>query len=312
MAAILFCLPVSAQREGLVRTQALVAVEGKSNPPSDPAKIKVEVEGTKVPATAWQPLSPAQTQVAVLIDDGLRESIGRNLSDFQAFFNALPQGMEVLVGYMENGTVAVAQPFTTDHQEAANAVRLPQGIPGESASPYFCLSDFVKHWPGAGGGLSTNPGAIDRGPSGSSGKARVVLMVTNGVDPYNGSTSPMNQDSPYVDQAATDAQANGVSVYALYFTDAGIRGRSANFSGQDYLEQVTSATGGRNLFEGMWNSPNLLPFFKDFTASLARTYIATFDAPEGRGGRENLVRLKISAPGTKLRTAQQIKPGNLE
>jgi hypothetical protein len=311
LAAAVLSSPAIAQKEG-VPTQALVTVEEKSNPPSDAASVKVEVQGKKTPATGWEPLSPSHTQVAVLIDDGLRESIGRNLSDFRAFFAGLPQGLEVLVGYMQNGTVAVAQPFTADHDQAANAVRLPEGVPGESASPYLCLSDFVKHWPGTGAQISGYPGAIDRGPNGSNGKARVVLMITNGVDPYNGSTSPLNQDSPYVDAAVTDSQNNGVTVYTLYFTDAGMRGPSANFSGQDYLQQLTTDTGGRNLFEGMWNSPDLRPFFRDFTASLARTYIATFEAPEGKDGKENLVRLKVSAPGSKLRTTQAIRPGNLE
>jgi hypothetical protein len=167
----------------------------------------------------------------------------------------------------------------------------------------------VKHWPGAGGQVTSAPGAIDRGQTGSNGKARIVLMISNGVDPYNGSTSVMNQDSPYVDQAITDAQNHGVTVYTLYFGDAGIRGRSANFSGQNYLQKVAQATGGRNLFEGEWSAPSLLPFLKDFTNSVERTYVATFDAPAGKG---DLVHLKVSAPGAKLRAPEEIAPGNTE
>ncbi len=58
---------------------------------------------------------------------------------------------------MTNGRVDVLQPFTTDHAAAAAKIRLPFGTPGQSASPYFCLSDFVKHWPGSGAGAKTEP-----------------------------------------------------------------------------------------------------------------------------------------------------------
>ena len=79
-------------------------------------------------------------------------------------------------------------------------------------------------------------------------------MITNGVDPYNGSTSVMNQDSPYVDAAVADAQRAGVAVYAIYFGDAGIRGASADNSGQNYLAQLTQAHRRRQLLGGRGQS----------------------------------------------------------
>ncbi len=42
-------------------------------------------------------------------------------------------------------------------------------------------------------------------------------MLTNGVDPYNGSDRISNQDSPYVAQSVTDAQRAGVSVSSIYY-----------------------------------------------------------------------------------------------
>ena len=81
--------------------------------------------------------------------------------------------MELLVGYMSNGRVAVEVPFTADHASAAAKIRLPLGMPGVSASPYFCLSDFVKRWPGT----ASDDGVVIHG------KARFVIMITNGVDP---------------------------------------------------------------------------------------------------------------------------------
>ena len=90
---------------------------------------------------------------------------------------------------------------------------------------------------------STLPGRTASGAwSPSTHKARFILMLTNGVDPYNGSTSIMNQGSPYVDNAIADAQRAGVTVYSIYFGDAGMAGGSVNNSGQDYLNQIAQAT----------------------------------------------------------------------
>ena len=296
-------------QEGMVPTQALVAVEAKSQPPAAATDVTVQVDGHKVPLTAWSPVDPGHAQVALLIDDGLRESVGRNLDALRTFVTGLPASVEVLVGYMQNGRVVQAQPFTTDHAAAAQAVRLPQGMPGASASPYFCLSDFVKHWPGAEAADSGSAGTINRGGN-SSVKARFVLMITNGVDPYNGSTAISNQNSPYVDAAITDSQRAGVAVYSIYFTDAGIRGPSASLSGQSYLQELADGTGARNYYEGMGNPVDMSPFLKEFTAAIGKTYVASFEAPaKGR----DMVRLKVSSSSkSKLRAPTEIQPGNVE
>ena len=85
--------------------------------------------------------------MALLIDDGLRLSAARELEEMKSFIQSLPAGTEIFVGYMQNGRVVSAQNFTTDLALAAQAMRIPVGSPGVSASPYLCLSDFVKKWP---------------------------------------------------------------------------------------------------------------------------------------------------------------------
>ena len=214
----------------------------------------------------------------------------------------LPAGTEVYIGYMRNGTVETVQPFTTDHADAAGKVRLPMSLPGISASPYFCLSEFVRHWPGSAAG-----------DEGAAHKARFVIMVTNGVDPYNGSTSILNQDSPYVAAAAVDAERAGVAVSSIYYSDAGFGGRGS-LSGQNYLSQVAEATGGTLYNIGPINPVALKPYFQQFGHDLSETYIATFNAEAGSGGREHLLRIKMSTniPKLKLRHAESVRPGNLE
>lgn len=303
--AVAFISVTSAvAQEGPQPTQMLVSVESKSMPPADASALTVEVNGRKEPLTSWEPLSPNHAQVALLIDDGLRESIGRELDNLKSFVANLPSGVEVMIGFMQFGHVAAEQDFTADHSRAADSIHLPQGVPGASASPYLCLSDFVQRWPAAK--------SETIGLAAQQRKARIVLMLTNGVDPYNGSTSVLNQDSPYVKAAVTDAQRAGVAVYSIYFGDAGIRGASADNSGQSYLAQLTEATGGINYWEGVGPPASLVPFLKQFQQSLAETYVAGFLAPAGRNPQRDLVHVRISAPHARLHSPSQVLPGNRE
>ncbi len=306
--ALTLGLAARAQVEGPVQTQVLVNVDAKSKPPASASALTVSVNDHKEPLTSWTPVLPANAQVALLIDDGLRESVGRELGNLRSFVSTLAPGIEILVGYMQYGHVVQAQSFTTDHALAASKLHLPDGMPGMSASPYICLSDFVKNWPDsdAASSSSSSPGSSARH------KARFVIMISDGVDPYNGSTSLMNQDSPYVDAATADAQRAGVPVYAIYFGDAGIYGGSANNSGQDYLAQIAQETGGISYWEGVGNPVSSAPYLHLFQHAVAETYIATFNAPSGKDPDHYLVRVKFSAPKTKFHVTEEVRPGNTE
>lgn len=286
----------------------LVSVDAKSTPPADASALTIEVNGHKGPLTAWEPVVPGNAQVALLIDDGLRETIGREMDNLKSFIGNLPSGVEVMVGFMQFGHVVSGQGFTTDHSAAAASLHLPQGVPGASASPYVCLSDFVQHWPGSEGSSSAGLGG------GPQRKARFIIMISNGVDPYNGSTSVLNQDSPYVKAAIADAQRAGVAVSAIYFSDAGIsmRGASADNSGQTYLNELADGTGGVDYWEGIGNPVSTAPFLAEFQKSLSETFIATFPAPAGRNPGRDLVRVKITAPHVKLHAPSAVLPGNRE
>ncbi len=297
----LLTLAAFGQEGNVLVTQTLIHADSKADVMPTAAQVNLQLEGKSTPVTSLVPLKPANVQIALLIDDGLSRGAGIQLNDLKSFASSLPAGAELLVGYMSNGTVRVVSPFTTDHAAASNAIRLPFGIPGQSASPYFCLSDFVKRWPGSDSDEGTH-------------KARFVMMITNGVDPYNGSTSIANQDSPYVAAAVLDADRAGVAVYSIYYRDAGIRGGSASFSGQGYLQQVAQGTGAEAYYEGSGNPVSLTPFFKQFEHAISETFVATFNAPADAGGREHLARLKVTAsiPKLKLRHPDAVRPGNLE
>jgi len=279
--------------EGPVETRATISVEAKQPPQLDPAMIKVEVNGHQTPLTGLARVRPASAQVAILIDDGLRTSFSNQLGDLRQFITSLPPGVQVLVGYMRSGSVDAPDGFSTDHAAVAAQLHVPLASPGISGSPYFCLSDFSKKWP-------------SREPA-----ARFVLMLTNGVDLYNGSTSVLNQDSPYVEAAQNDATRAGVVVYAIAYGDAGIRGGSAAFSGQNYLQQVAEATGGRSLYNGSLNPVTLRPYLAEFGSAIAESYTATFMASANHEKANTLTRLKIttSQPKLKLHAPEAVHPG---
>ena len=302
-----FALPAAhAQQEGATPTQALVSIDSK-NPVTPTAKdITIKVDNRAAQLLNLAAVPPNGAQVALLIDDGLRTRIGSELDNLKNFLISLPQGTEVFVGYMQNGRVVSGSDnpgFTTDRAAAAAGLRLSMGLRGASASPYFCLSDFVKNWPaGAEGQQSAQSRQFTH-------KARIVLMITNGVDPYNGSTSITNQDSPYVASAVTDAQRAGVPVYSIYYSDAGFRGGRGSFSGQSYLQQVAQGTGGTSYYQGTGSPVSLAPFLKQFHDAIAETYVATFAIE----GNKNMVNLKVSTtlPKTRLSAPQQVRPGTI-
>jgi hypothetical protein len=299
-------LTALAQQEGPTPTQALVAFDSKT-PVSPTAKdITLKVDNRNTNLLNLAPVPPNGAQVALLIDDGLRTSIGGELNNLKAFITSLPQGTEVFVGFMQNGRVVSANDmpgFTADRAAAAQSLRLPMGLPGASASPYFCLSDFVKNWPS---NAENQSGPRSQQPT---HKARIVLMITNGVDPYNGSTSILNQDSPYVASAVTDAQRAGVPVYSIYYGDAGFRRGRGSFSGQSYLLQVAQGTGGTAYYQGTGNPVSLIPFLKQFQNALAETYVATFPVDVNK----KMVSLKVSTklPKTKVNAPQEVRPGTI-
>jgi hypothetical protein len=299
--ASLWLAPALAQQEGAVPTQTLVTVDAKT--PVTPAisNIIIKLDNKETPLTAISRVTPSGAEVALLIDDGLRWTASRELADMQGFIRTLPAGTEIFIGYMQNGRVIPAQNFTTDLASAAKTLHIPTGLPGSSGSPYICLSDFVKKWPSDDMESASMSGATP------ARKARFVLMITNGVDPYNGSTRITNQDSPYVSSAVTDAQRAGVPVYSIYFGDAGFRGGQASFSGQSYLAQMAEGTGGQTYYEGTGSPVSMAPYFKQFQRAIADTYVASFDAP----ARKDTVGMKLSTnlPGTKLHAANEVRPG---
>ena len=223
----------------------------------------------------------AGMQLFILLDDSTRSaSLGTQLPELKTFVESLPATTQVAAGYMRNGTFVLAQAFTADHQKVANALRLPEALPGENGSPYFVLSDLAKHW-----------------PSKESTGRRAVLMLTDGVDRYYDAAVV---EDPYVDAAIQDTLKQGVMVYSIYLRGAGLYGRGnwATTIAQSRLTDVSAETGGYAYFLGFTDPVTISPFLKDFQDRLANQYQVTIAALNRKGLQP--VKLRTELPGLKV------------
>ena len=252
-----------------------------------PGDLNVSRENARLPVESVQPLPPdlSDLQLFIYLDDSTRSpSLGVHLNELKSFVQSLPASAKVAVGYMRNGTFALAQAFTTDHRKAAASLRLPESVPGLNGSPYFALSDLVKHWP------SKEPGR------------RQVLMLTDGVDRYYGD---IEVDDPYVDAAISDCLKNGVQVSTIYLRGSGLYGRGAwtkDFA-QSRLMQVTDQTGGYAYFEVFSDPVDIAPFLTDFHERLLDQYVVTM-AAAGHGVQP--VKVRTEVPGLKIEAPSMI------
>ena len=273
-------------QEGPQTVRVIVRADGKNaETPLTADSLRVSFNGHDVPTQAVRPLmqsSNTPVEVAVLIDDGLRGNFGIQVAEVRKFVQGIAgSGASVAIGYMQNGRVLFAQSaFSNDPDTVVRNLRLPMAGAGISGSPYFCLQDAIKHWPSR------------------SGAARVVLMITSGLDLYNGPPVPQNQNSPYVQEAIRDAQRAGVPVYSIYYGRFDYHPGVGSFSGQSYLGQVADETGAESFNQGSLNPPSIGPYLKQFDRDLRQSYVLTFQA----GARKDLEQLKVkSTAGVKLR-----------
>lgn len=285
-------LPMAAhaQQEGLIPSYALIRATGTDS--LNPSQIELKVNGRKMPITGLNPVmtSKAPIELVIAIDSGLRTQFATNLDSLRKFIMSLPPNVAVSVGYMQNGTVMMQRALTNEHEEASKSLQIPIGEWGASASPYFCVEDLAKRWPSTQRAL------------------RVVMMITNGIDPYNGRPTPMNQDSPYVDQATQSVQEAGVTVYSIYWGNRPLGLGFGSFSGESYLAQISQATGGDLLSSGTMDPPDIAPYLERFQKALNESYVAVFNVPAGK--HMATIKMSTSVKHVKVFYPQAMNAGN--
>ena len=287
--------PLTGQETSNARAVVTVNSKAAEDVTTVPRQTMSVFENRKLQdVTGWVPLRGERSglQLVVLMDDSSGGNLGLQLNDIKSFLAGLPPTTQVAIGYMRNGTPNLVQNFTSDHAQAAKALRLPAGIGGSNGSPYFCLSDLVRHWPG-----------------GDSNVRREVIMVTDGVDRYSGAR--FDPENPYVRAATSDAQKAGVIVYSIYYRGAGRLDRSALVTdgGQNYLTQVSGDTGGKVYLEGFGNPVSFAPFLSDIQRKLQNQYELTF-VSTAKPGLQN-IRVRTSQPNTTLQWPARIPIGGV-
>ena len=237
--------------------------------------------------TDWVPLvgDHATLQLFVLIDDASNSSLDSQLADLKQFINNQPATTLIGVGYMQDGTVQIAQNLTPDHAQAAKALRLPFGSPGISASPYFSVVDLIKKWP-------------------ESPVRREILMITDGMDRFYGAAP----DDPYVDSAVEAAQKAGIIIYSIYSPGVGHYGHSLwriNW-GQNYLAQISDQTGGESFYYGFGPAVSFVPYLDDLSHRLTHQFLVAFiPKPEKKPGLRQ-VKFRTEVPNAELVGADRV------
>jgi VWFA-related protein len=206
-------------------------------------------------------LKPAQVglDLVIFIDDGLDPAINTSLNDLRDFIRSLPPSTRVAIAYSRNGSASIYENFTTDHEQAAKALRMPLGSLGAFSSPYLSVIDLVKR-------LS------------ETGNRREILLISDGIDRFRGS---FRTYSPDLQPAIELAQRNEIVIYTIYARGLGLFSRNsfAVMDAQGGLTQLAQGTGGETFFQGINSTPiSLRPYLQELSRMLSQQYLVAFTA----------------------------------
>jgi hypothetical protein len=247
--------------------------------------LSLKVAGKDARVTQWELYKSPQDslELVLLFDDSARISLGTQRNDIKDFINSLPAGTKATTAYMQYGRAVLAGPLSADHAAVLRGLRLPSGVLGSSASPYFCLSDLAKHW-----------------PSKDTSARREVVMITGGAGYYEVGNDPY---APDVMAGIDDSTRAGLVVYSIYWGD---RGAGGSFGGQNLLNDVTEATGGTSYWHGTGNPISLAPYFQDLLRRFQNQYELGFAGSGGAKPQVETLKLNFSVPGSEVDAPKQV------
>ena len=195
--------------------------------------------------------------LAVLIQDDLVPQVGNELGVTREFIRSLPEGSQVMVGYITSGALQVRQPFTTDLEKAARSLRLPIGSTSASPfNPYVEVIEALKKFK-------------DQGSN-----ANAILLVSDGLDTSRGFDSTAAGHTLDIERAIKEANKRGVAVFSFYAPSVGLTSRSrlAASYGQSSLNRLANETGGRAFFQGTTGFVTFDSYFDRLRQQLNRQY----------------------------------------
>ena len=262
---------------------------GKQMPQISRDDVVVRQGKSRLKVTEWIPArgDRAGLELFILIDDAADARFALQYDDLRAFIRSQPASTLVGVGYMRNATVQIAQELTTDHDLAAQALRLPLGYPGAYGSPYLSVTDLMKRW------------AVDQ-------NRREVLMITSGVgrgsDRHHINWRLGYRMDPDVDTASAVAQRTGTNIFAIYTTNSAHFRYSqwAMMNGQMNLSRLTDRTGGASFYLGFHSPVTIQPYLAELQRVFDNQYLLSFSAKAGKKAGLQTINLSTEVAGVDL------------
>jgi hypothetical protein len=281
--------PREAASSGTVPVSMIVSVEAKHGtevPAVNREDVTVFHDHDRLQITDWVPVQSEEAglQLFLVIDEGVTMTIGLQFDDLRHFMVEQPPTTVMALGYMRNGTIQIAQDFTTDHALVGKALRLPLGYVGAVASPYLSITDLMKRWR-----ASTHP--------------REIFMVSDGIDPLQ----PGIVDT-YLDEAIEVAQREGIQVSTIYASSAGHFGHTLwriNIA-QSNLSRLADETGGESYFQGLETPIAFAPFLNEFADRLKHQYKLTFLAKPQQKAAFQRIRVQTEVTNAQLVAAERV------
>jgi hypothetical protein len=261
---------------GKVSITTVVTATGKNFSPA-PALGKQDItvrEGKESREVLnWLPAQGdrAGLQLAIVIDDSLRKSFGREIQSISDFITSQPPSTSVGVFYAANGTLSVASQFNPDSAAVAKTLRMPLGTYGANSSVYQSLMQLIAGWP-------------------VTGARREVLLFSDGFDYLR-----KDRFSPDVQSTIDKAQAAGIAIITIYEPTAGRPGvsRRINTIGQRNLSMVTDGTGGVNFYLGDGAPVSIGPYLTQFGTILKNQYFLTYATVPSKSEKGEYRNLKV-------------------
>ena len=195
--------------------------------------------------------------LAILIQDDLVPQVGNEIKITREFIRSLPQGSQVMVGYITAGSLQVRQPFTTDLEKAARSLRIPLGSTASAPfNPYVEVVEALRKFERDGS------------------NANAILLISDGLDTSRGFDSTAAGHTVDIDRAIKEANKRGVSVFSFYAPSVGLTSHSriAASYGQSSLNRISNETGGRAFFQGTSGFVTFNSYFARLRETLNRQY----------------------------------------
>ena len=219
--------------------------------------------------------------LAVLVQDDLVPAVSTEISTIASFIRRLPEGSQVLVGYMRTGSIQIRQRFTTDRERAARSLRIPLGTPTSGPyNPYVAVNEALKRY-------QSQP--VGR---------RAMIVVSDGLDVSRGIDSSRPGQSIDLQRAIDEAQRRGVAIYTIFAPTYGSdTNRMLAGNGLSSLARLSEETGGRT-FNQLPSAPvSFEPFMRQIESRLARQIALTYLSTHGDKGYH---RIKIETANSDV------------